>query len=403
MLFSFLTGIAVTVFFFLKNVIIRIKGGSLFQKKKIGRSPSSAASLVIFSEGKQYWNVFKPVLEELSRRKIPCTYYSSGEDDPGLSFSSDLVQKEFIGKGNTAYRFLNFLEADICLMTTPGLDVFQLRRSPGVKHYAHILHMVSDATTYHLFGLDYYDSVLLTGEYQKKDIRTLEEKRGIKKKDLVVVGCTYLDVLTGYAAELPQKEKRGKTVLVAPSWGSNGILKRYGLAILEPLAKSSYKIIIRPHPQSMSTENGIVEKLRESLSSYKNVEWNFDAENLKALSSADILISDFSGVIFDYMFLFDRPVVYPQFDFDKRAYDASDIEEEAWVFRALREIGIVVEEEKFTDIEVILDRAVEVGKKSGVIQKLRDEAYMYRGEAGKKTVDFLIRIMNRLTGEEILK
>jgi hypothetical protein len=403
MLFSFLTGIAVTMFFFLKNIIIRIKGGSLFQKKKLGLTPSSAAPLAIFSEGKQYWNVFKPVLEELSRRKIPCIYYSSGEDDPGLSFPSDLVQKEFIGKGNTAYRFLNFLEADICLMTTPGLDVFQLRRSPGVKHYAHILHMVSDATTYRLFGLDYYDSVLLTGEYQKKDIRTLEEKRGIKKKDLVVVGCTYLDILAGYAAELPQKEERYKTVLVAPSWGSNGILKRYGLAILEPLAKSSYKVIIRPHPQSMSTENEIVEKLRESLSSYKNVVWNFDTENLKALSSADILISDFSGVIFDYVFLFNRPVVYPRFDFDKRAYDASDIEEEAWVFRTLREIGIVVEEKNFTEIEVILDGAIEGVTKSGVIQKLRDEAYMYRGEAGKRTVDFLIQTMNRLTGEDILK
>jgi CDP-glycerol glycerophosphotransferase (TagB/SpsB family) len=346
--------------------------------------------------------VFKPVLEELTRRKIPCTYYSSGEDDPGLSFPSDLIRREFIGEGNAAYRFLNFLEADICLMTTPGLDVFQLKRSPGVKHYVHILHMVTDSTTYRLFSLDYYDSVFLTGEYQKKAIRKLEEKRRTKRKDLAVVGCTYLDVLAELAAVLPAKdvnEKKSKTVLVAPSWGTNGILKRYGLAMLEPLAKSSYKVIIRPHPQSMTSEKETVEKLRQALGAYKNVEWNFDTENIKALSAADILISDFSGVIFDYAFLFNRPVVYPGFEFDRRSYDASDIEEEAWVFKAIREIGIVVEEKNFSDFEEFLDRAIEEVKSSGIIQKLRNEAYMYRGEAGKRTVDSLIQIMNRLSNE----
>jgi hypothetical protein len=337
--------------------------------------------------------VFKPVLEELARREIPCTYYSSGEDDPGLSFPSELIRRECIGKGNTAYRFLNFLEADICLMTTPGLDVFQLKRSPGVKHYAHILHMVTDATTYRLFGLDYYDSVFLTGEYQKKDIRILEEKRGTKKKDLVVVGCTYLDVLAEHAALIAKGvDAKGKTVLVAPSWGENGILKRYGLALLEPLAKSSYRVIIRPHPQSMITEKETVEKLRESLGSYKNVEWNFDAENLTALSRADALISDFSGVVFDYAFLFGRPVVYPRFEFDKRPYDLADIDDEAWTFRAIRDLGAAVNEDDFEHIEAFLDGVIGGGERREVSGRLREEGYRYPGEAGKRTVDALAAI-----------
>ncbi|WP_232616735.1 CDP-glycerol glycerophosphotransferase family protein [Treponema primitia] len=398
MLFSLLTGLAVTVFFFFKNVLIKIKTGSLFNKNSKRNSETASAArpqLVIYSEGKQYWNVFKPVLEELIIRGMPCVYYTSGEDDPGLSFQApdSLLEKKFIGKGNAAYNFLNFLEADVCLMTTPGLDVLQLKRSPGVRHYAHILHMVTDATTYRLFSLDYYNSVFLTGEYQKKDIRQLEEQRGTARKELFVTGCTYLDVMAEHIKELPKEGDHKKTVLVAPSWGANGIMRRYGLRLLDPLAKSSYRIIIRPHPQSMISEKNTIETLQKSLDSYKNVEWNFDVENLTALSRADVLISDFSGVVFDYVFLFDRPVIYPRFDFDKRPYDLADIEDEAWTFRAIRNLGTAVNEDDFEKIEGFLDRIIGGGEKKEISGKLRNEAYMYPGEAGKRVVDALCSIL----------
>jgi hypothetical protein len=400
MLFSLLTGLTVTIFFFLKNLILKIKSG-IFSGKAV-KTQSGRYTLVIYSEGKQYWNVFKPIVEELARQKIPAVYYTSGEDDPGLSFFAPEVHAEYIGKGNAAYRFLNFLEADICLLTTPGLDVFQLKRSPGVRHYVHILHMVTDATTYRLFGIDYYDSVFLTGEYQKKDIRTLEEKRGLPAKNLFVTGCTYLDVMGDHLTGLPDKGPGNtKTVLVAPSWGQNGILIRYGLRMLIPLAESSYHVIIRPHPQSMISEKDQVEKLQSALERYSNVEWNFDPENLVALSRADILISEFSGIIFDYAFLFGRPVIYPRFDFDKRPYDMADIEEEAWTFRAVKKLGFPLREESFVEIEKILDGLLNAGKeRKDIIGSLRDEAYMYPGEAGKRTVEALNSIRADLEKQE---
>jgi hypothetical protein len=396
MLFSFLTGIAVTAFFFFKNVLLKLKSAAPRKNSAGIKAETSAASLVIYSEGKQYWNVFKPVVEELARRNIPCVYYSSGEDDPGLAFPSPLVRRECIGQGNAAFRVLNFLEADICLMTTPGLDVLQLKRSPGVRHYAHILHMVTDATSYRLFGLDYYDSVFLTGEYQKKDLRKLEELRGTAHKELLVTGCSYLDVLSDHAGELPLESGHGKTVLVAPSWGANGILRRYGKTLLEPLAQSSWRIIVRPHPQSLISEKDAIETLRNQLDGYTNVEWNFDTENLRALSRSDVLISDFSGVIFDYAFLFERPVVYPRFNFDRRPYDLADIEEEAWMFRAIRELGEAVSEEEFGRIGELLDGVIGNGGKKEAIRRLKNEAYMYPGEAGKRAVDALAAIREKL-------
>jgi hypothetical protein len=101
------------------------------------------------------------------------------------------------------------------------------------------------------------------------------------------------------------------------------------------------------------------------------------------------MISDFSGVVFDYVFLFNRPVVYPQFEFDKRPYDMADIEEEPWTFRAIREVGAAITENSFVDIEKILDEVIGGGGRGEVIRRLREEAYMDPGEAGKRVVDAL--------------
>ncbi len=241
----------------------------------------------------------------------------------------------------------------MCLMTTPGLDVYQLKRSRGgVKHYSHVLHAVDDATSYRLFGLDYFDSVLLSGEYQKDHIRLLEQKRGgIKEKDLVVVGCPYLDVLQEKVSALSTKNQDEITVLVAPSWGGkSGILSRYGTTLLDRLVETGFQIIVRPHPpQSRQSEKHVLDELTNRYAENKNLSWDYSTENLHSLSSSDIMISDFSGgVIFDYTFLFDRPFLYVTGEYDSMPYDSYDIEEAPpWKFRVLPEIGKELKKEDF--------------------------------------------------------
>jgi CDP-glycerol glycerophosphotransferase (TagB/SpsB family) len=278
------------------------------------------------------------------------------------------------------------------------LDVLQLKRSPGVSHYAHILHATTDATIYRLFGLDYFDSVLLTGPYQAADLRKLEALRGTRTKRLEVVGCTYLDVLATKLRDTESTQKE-KTVLVAPSWGSNGILSRFGMKLLAPLADSGYRVIIRPHPQSAISEKEMLDKLHSELDGRSNIEWNFERENLAAMARANVLISDFSGIIFDYAFLFGRPVLYPQFVFDPRPYDAADIDGELWTFRTLREIGAVLDEADFPRIGDALDALQNAERRTLAIDRARDEAYSNPGSAGKRTVDVLIEIRDQIMKE----
>jgi hypothetical protein len=138
-------------------------------------------------------------------------------------------------------------------MTTPGIEVYQLKRSKAVRHYAHILHDVGDATCYRLFGIDWFDSILLSGEYQIKDLRKLEEQRGTRTKNLPVVGSTYLDVFAEKIKAIPAEKDHPFTVLVSPSWGPGSLLGVFGEKLIDPLSKTSWRIIIRPHPQSRKT------------------------------------------------------------------------------------------------------------------------------------------------------
>jgi hypothetical protein len=300
------------------------------------------------------------------------------------------IEKKYIGSGNQAFAFLNVLQADICLMTTPSLEVYQLKRSRGVKHYAHILHDTGDATCYRLFGIDWFDSLLLSGEYQKKGIRELEKIRGTPVKDLEVIGSTYLDVLLSKKNSLPAEENRPFTVLVSPSWGSGALLSCFGEKLLDPLAETGWRIIVRPHPQSKQSEKEMLLRLENRYRDRPDIEWDYSGENLLTLSRADVMISDYSGIIFDFIFLFKKPVLYANAHFDPEMYDASDIEEQPWKFTVAKEFGVELEDSDIPFIKKKIEDAAADSLLQEAMENAKKTAWQHIGESGKRAVDFLI-------------
>jgi len=398
MLFSALSGIVVAVYFFFKNLILKLKSlPRLLAGRKDRISAAAGRPFVIYSEGRQYWNVFLPIIEELDRRGLETIYYTSDPEDPGLQWKSPIVATALLGKGHAAFFTLNALEAQVCLMTTPGLEVYHWKRSPKAGRYVHILHAPNDATLYRLFGLDYYDAVLLNGDFQVSGIRELEAKRGLPAKNLITVGSTYLDVLKGKAdamiASLPPRD--GLTVLVSPSWGPSGLLSKYGMDLLGPLAQAGMQIILRPHPQSWLSEALVLEGLQAGLAPYPNVEWDRDRENLRSMARADLMISDFSGIIFDFSFLFSRPVLYTESDFDRRPYDASDIDGPLWTFEVLKTLGHMLAPEDLAKIGEVVKSVVARGETRQSIEAAKAQAWAFPGEAGRRAVDALEAIQTQ--------
>jgi hypothetical protein len=395
MLFSILIGAAATLYFLSRALVIKAKvffsGGRTDTK--------SFSPFIIYCEGKQYWNVFKPVLDEFERRNTGLLYLTSAEDDPVFNAGYQFIKSEYIGEGNRAFARLNLLSAGFVLMTTPGLNVYQLKRSRMAKHYSHILHAPGDATMYRMFGIDYFDSILLTGDYQGRDIRALEKFRGLPEKQLITVGCSYLDVYRERMKEIPDEENHPFTVLVSPSWGSSALLSRFGSGLLDPLVKTGWRVIVRPHPQSKKSEASVLAGLEARYKADTNLEWDYERENIYSLKKADIMISDFSGVIFDYEFLCDRPVMYVKQGIDLRPYDADDLGDNAvnelWQFKALEQIGIELKEEYFDRIGEIIRNAADNPELREARRKSRETAWQHPGESGKRIADFMLQTVQK--------
>ena len=391
MLFSILIGAAATLFFLAKALWLKLK--LVFAGKKGVQEDKSYKKYVVYCEDKRYFTVFLPVAEEFERRGIELTYYTGTEDDPIYEKNFTFVKPECIGTGNVAYAKLNMLSAGIVLMTTPGLQVYQLKRSKNVKHYSHIFHSCTDSTMYRLFGLDYFDSVLMTGDYQADDIRLLEKQRELLAKELVTVGCTYLDVLKEKMAAIPAEEKHEFTVLVSPSWGKSALLGLYGEKLLDPLVKSGMKIIVRPHPQSRISEKEMLDRLHERYKDASNLSWDNERDNIYSLKKADIMISDFSGIVYDYTFLCDKPVMYANAEMDLLPYDIYDTGHEPWAVTTLQKIGIPIKEEDFSNIAEVIKNASDSPELAKLRAHYKAEAWQHIGEAGKLTADSIFSIV----------
>jgi hypothetical protein len=385
-LFTILLGSAAAFYFLVKALFFRTKA---FLAGKNTPLPDDYYPIVIYNEGRQYWNVFKPVLDEFEKRGTAVMYFTSSRDDPFFDEDFIHITGKYIGEGVKAFTFLNFLKADVVLMTTPGLEVYQLKRSRQVKHYSHILHDPGDVTCYRLFGTDWFDSILLSGAYQKEDLVELERIRGTPAKEYPVIGCTYLDVLDEKRRFLTEPEDHPFTVLVSPSWGPGSLLAHFGSRLLDPLTETDWRIIIRPHPQSTLSEKNLVANLERRYQNNSLLTWDFSGDNIASLAQADIMISDFSSVIFDYIFLFRRPVVFANSHFNLEIFDASDLDHAPWKFRILKEIGREITDRDIDSVTTIIEEAAHNTVITKKFIEARETAWQYPGEGGRRAVDFL--------------
>ncbi len=403
MLFTILFGMISAGMYFLRSLIVKLKytvGSDVKKKTNAEKLP-----IVIFSDHKRYWNIFEPICDELEKRKQKTYYYTMSEDDPAFTRKYNFISCEYIGNGNKAFSKMNFLKAYIVLSTTPSLDVFQWKRSKDVDYYIHIPHMANDITTYKMFGIDYYDAIIVSGDYQKEQIRQLEKLRNLNAKEILLAGIPYMDVMKRrLESDVNDCNKDDKddtiTVLLAPSWGDNGILKKYGDKIIDALIDTGYHIIVRPHPQSFTSEKDMIDKLMSKYNDSTVIEWNRDNDNYDVLKKSDILISDFSGVIFDYSLVYDKPVIYTDTDFDKSQYDCAWIDDELWTFKILDKLGMELNSGNIDNVKDLIDECIKNDKYSEGRRQARTETWANIGEGTNVITDYVINKYYKLNEEK---
>ena len=398
MLFTILIGLLGTAGFLFRNVFVKLRflfTGGVSRKDE----QKDRLGCAIFTDSKRYWNTFGPICDEFEARGEKLTYLTASPDDPALKKEYRYVDCRFIGEGNRAFVKLNFLKADVVLSTTPGLHVYQWKRSKDVKWYVHVPHQPNDITMYRMFGLDYYDAVLLSGQYQAEQIRKLEAARNLPPKELAIMGIPYLDSMKKRLEASEPLKNHETTILVAPSWGPSSLFGRFGGKIIEAALSTGYRVIVRPHPQSYTSEKEMLDKLMQEHPASERLKWNRDNDNFEVLRRSDILISDFSGVLFDFALVFGKPVIYAEAEFDYSPYDACWLDEEIWSFKALRRIGATIDGDNISDLKALVDEMLTAPSYRRALDEICAETWANIGSSAARIADYMIAKRKELNGE----
>ena len=131
MLFAILIGLFGAAFYSIKIFFVKIKswiGGGKVEKA------NRKIPFVIYSDDKRYWCIFESICNKLDKLDKEVLYLAASEDDPVFTKKFKNIKAECIGKGNKSFFRLNYLNASIVLSTTPGLGVYQWKRSKKVDY-----------------------------------------------------------------------------------------------------------------------------------------------------------------------------------------------------------------------------------------------------------------------------
>lgn len=141
----------------------------------------------------------------------------------------------------------------------------------------------------------------------------------------------------------------------------------------------------------------MIDKLMAAYPDTEDLEWNRDNDNFDVLRRADILVSDFSGVIFDFTLVFDKPVIYADTKFDKSPYDCWWLDTPYWTFEILPQIGQQLTEGNFDTLGDMVQQCLTDPKYAQGRDAARAQTWVYPGEGAVRAADYLEQKVRELT------
>ena len=279
--------------------------------------PKEKRHITFYSEGKSYWPHLERLLHvTLEQTNKSICYISASLDDPGLLVKHPNLNTFFLGSGFVRDYFFQNLDTNIMVMTMPDLHNFQVKRSRHNVHYVYVQHsLVSLHMIYRHGAFDHYDTICAAGPHHVEEIRAIEAKYNLPRKNVVELGYSRLDSLIETAKEYqenqPNENKTHTTILIAPSWGPEGVIESgLGKTLVEILLNLGHEVILRPHPQTIKFTQHKVDEIKNQHK--KNPRFTFEGSvsGQESLHQSDIMVSDWSGAALEYAFALNKPVIF---------------------------------------------------------------------------------------------
>lgn len=266
--------------------------------------------IFVYSEDSNYWVHLKPLVTSMLKdESLKIIYISSNKDDLGLKFKNINFKSFYLGFGAILVWFFKNINCKIMITSSPDLDNFQFKKSKNNVHYIYIQHSLNSLhSAYNHNAFNAYDTIFCSTENHIIECEKLFSK--LKKKP-ILFKHGYDRLLT-----LPPKNEninsKNKIVLISPSWGPSSLLmnKEKLSSLIETLIDNNCEVILRPHHMTLRTDKNYIDNLQKKFSKFNNFlleKGNFNADSL---AKADVLITDYSGVAFEYYFKYGGLVIF---------------------------------------------------------------------------------------------
>jgi len=271
--------------------------------------------LVFYSESSGFYKYYQGIIEWLlAHTNLTIHYITSDPEDQifALAEKEDKIRAYYIGEKRLITLMMK-MDADVVVMTMPDIENFHIKRSYIRKdiEYIYIPHCMDSLNmTMRTGSMDHYDTVYCVGKHHTEEIRKTEEAYGLPPKKLIDWGYCLLDRMIEDYRKADKTPHEKKHILIAPSWQKDNIVDSCLEGMLDDLAGKGYEVVVRPHPQQVRLQQDKMDRLKERYAKNPDIDIQTDFSSNSTVFEADLLVTDWSGIAYEYAFTTKKPVLF---------------------------------------------------------------------------------------------
>ncbi len=274
--------------------------------------------VVFYSEKSGFWKYFKDIVEELIKgSNLNIHYVTNDPKDQIFAYAEKQprVIPYYIGPKKIITLMMK-MDADIVVMTTPDLETFHIKKSYVRKDIEYI-YTPHDPTSipmgFREGALNHFDTIFCQGPQQIREMQRTEEIYSLPKQNLVPCGYTLLDdMIADYGKREKKEAGKRSVILIAPTWNEDNILDSCVDELIGILMREDRTVIVRPHPEYVKRYgvrmNALMERWKDKTGEGLKFETDFSSTN--SVYDADTLITDWSGIAYEYSLTTDKPSLF---------------------------------------------------------------------------------------------
>jgi hypothetical protein len=158
-------------------------------------------------------------------------------------------------------------------------------------------------------AFDGFDTLFSAGPHHAREFQALGAENGLGPREVFTIGYGKLDALR---AERPLREdaKEPRHILIAPSWGEANLIKEIGYDLIDALLGDGYHVTLRPHPSFFIQDEPEMAAIVRDYPGRAGFTLERSTGGSAALWTAEVLVSDYSGMALEFAALRRKPVVF---------------------------------------------------------------------------------------------